>query len=259
MTLNVLLTPIEFSQLPGQDLSQTVCVVFDVLRATTSMITALAQGAEAIHPVETIEEALRLQRAHPESLLAGERHGLKIDRRLTGSVDFDFGNSPREFTSNKVRGRKIIATTTNGTRALKASQGAQRVLPAGFINLNAVHRHLVQQRPKNLLLICSGTGEAAAYEDILAAGALCHALQSECPITPETSDAVRMAIWLYTSAAHRLVEALEQSQNGSRLKRIPELAADVPICAALDTFSIVPELATDGWIRVPKSTSTSAS
>src|SRR4051794_8584892 len=119
-TLEVLLAPAEFAALKDRDLSGTVCVVFDVLRATSSMITALANGAKSILPVEDIAEALRIRALDPKTLLAGERDGMRIGPDLTGQGGFDLGNSPREFMRNAVSGRQIAMTTTNGTRALRA-------------------------------------------------------------------------------------------------------------------------------------------
>src|SRR4051812_9880580 len=137
-SLEVLFTPADFSALKPQNLSNTVCVVFDILRATTSMVTALANGAEQIIPVSAIPEALALRHKYPGALLAGERHGLRIRADQTGGVDFDLGNSPREFTADKVRGKTIITTTTNGTRALQACTGAKQILVGCFLNLKAV-------------------------------------------------------------------------------------------------------------------------
>src|SRR5438093_8065255 len=97
-SLEVLFTPADFAALEGRDLHETVCVVFDVLRATSSIVTALANGAEGILPVAEITAALRLRAEDPELLLAGEREGLRIGDELTGSMAFDFGNSPREIT-----------------------------------------------------------------------------------------------------------------------------------------------------------------
>ncbi|PYI81271.1 MAG: hypothetical protein DME26_20150 [Verrucomicrobia bacterium] len=154
-------------------MSQTVCVVFDILRATTTMLTALSNGAEEISPVAAISEALALRAQQPEVLLAGEREGLRIRAKLTGGIDFDFGNSPREFIPEKVRAKKIVMTTTNGTRALRACARAKEVLVAAFLNLRAVANWIERARPANLLLICSGTLDQVAYEDVLAAGALC--------------------------------------------------------------------------------------
>src|SRR5689334_12937954 len=119
-SLEVLFAPAEFVALRERDLRDTVCVVFDVLRATSSMVTALANGAEAIIPVSEIAEALAIQERNPRVLLAGERDGVRIQSALTGGIAFDLGNSPREFTRENVSGKTIVITTTNGTRALRA-------------------------------------------------------------------------------------------------------------------------------------------
>ena len=142
-SLEVLFAPAEFAALGGRDLSPVVCAVFDVLRATSSMVTALSNGARAIFPVQEIAEALRLRQEHPAALLAGERHGVRIVAAQTGGVDFDLGNSPREFTRERVAGREIIMTTTNGTRALQSCRGARRILAGAFLNLDALAGHLV--------------------------------------------------------------------------------------------------------------------
>src|SRR6516165_478897 len=100
--LEALFTPADFGALSQRDLGSTVCVVFDVLRATSSMVTALDHGAEAILPVETIPEALAARQRRPDVVLAGERDGVRIQADLTGSIAFDLGNSPREFTRERV-------------------------------------------------------------------------------------------------------------------------------------------------------------
>src|SRR5260221_12924115 len=119
-SLEVLFTPADFASLTGRDLSETCCVVFDVLRATTTMITALWNVAEAILPVGEISDALAASQQHPAALLAGERDGLRIGPELAKGVAFDLGNSPREFTADRVKGKLIVMTTTNGTRALRS-------------------------------------------------------------------------------------------------------------------------------------------
>src|SRR5579863_8728446 len=118
MTIETILSPAELSSLANRDLSQTTCVVFDILRATSTFVTALQNGARQIIPVAEIPDALAIRSGRPEALLAGERNGVKILAAQSGGVDFDFGNSPREFKPEKVRGKTIISTTTNGTRAL---------------------------------------------------------------------------------------------------------------------------------------------
>ena len=132
--IEVMFTPADFRALRQRDLADATCVVLDVLRATSVMVTALANGAAAFIPVEEISTAIALKRERPEALLAGEREGLRIGSALSGGTEFDLGNSPREFTPTKVKGRTIISTTTNGTRALRACLGAGVVVIGSFLN-----------------------------------------------------------------------------------------------------------------------------
>src|SRR5258708_15656588 len=166
-TLEVLFTPADFDALRQRVLSSTVCVVFDVLRATSSMVTALANGASAIIPVTDIAEALNLRSQDSEILLAGERDGLRIQAQLAGGVDFDLGNSPSEFTPDRVRAKRIAMTTTNGTRALRACAHARTVLVSCFLNLAATAEWIENEKPENLVLIFSGTYEQASYKNLL--------------------------------------------------------------------------------------------
>lgn len=247
-TLEVLFTPAEFSVLPQRDLSQTVCLVLDVLRATSSMVTALAHGAAAIKPVETIAEALACRQQDPRILLAGERQGLRIRAEQTGGVDFDLGNSPREFVAEKVAGRTLVMTTTNGTRALRSCRGAQRVVAGAFLNLPALIHWLQMKRPRQLLLVCSGTFEEAALEDALAAGAICDALWDGYG-GGSIADSAAIARRLFQSAQDHLLEAVKQARNGRRLLSQPEQQDDVAFAMQTGRFEILPELTQDGWIR----------
>jgi len=246
--LEVLFTPAEFMALEKRDLSETTCVVFDVLRATSSMVTALANGAEAILPCCEINEAIAARKDNPNILLAGERNGLRITSELTGGIDFDLGNSPREFTSEKVRRLTIAMTTTNGTRALRACASAKCVLIGSFLNLSAVATALKAQRPEHLLIVCSGTGEQAAYEDTLAGGAFC-ALLSDLFQPGHLTDSARMALQIYTSAQPDLLAAMKTSQNGRRLMSLPDLRDDLEFCAQRDVFNLVPKFGKNGCVR----------
>ncbi len=163
------------------------------------MVTALSAGAEAIVPVSDIPEALAWKNRLPEVLLAGERDGRRILADRTGGVDFDLGNSPREFVSERVGGRWIVATTSNGTRALRASVGARVVLPACLRNRRAVGRWLHSDTSEEWVLVCSGTLEDSAYEDVLGAGALVDFLW---PMLTgfEVLDGARMARLVYLDA-----------------------------------------------------------
>jgi len=246
--LEVFFAPAEFATLDGRDLGQTTCVVFDILRATTTMVTALANGAKAIIPVAEISEALVSRRRQPEVLLAGERDGLRIRAAQTGSVDFDLGNSPREFTSERVAGRMVVMTTTNGTRALRACARAQSVAIGSFLNLGATVKWIQQLKPSNLLIVCSGTVDQAAYEDVLAAGAFCDGIWADYS-AGKVADSAQIARQIYQLAQNDLLGALRHSRNGRRLSAIPDLAGDVPICVQRDTANFVAELSLEGVVR----------
>jgi 2-phosphosulfolactate phosphatase len=229
MKLEVILTPAELPALARRDLSQTVCVVFDILRATSTFVTALKNGAAAIVPVSEIAEALK--KKGPGVLLGGERNGVKIK---TPQGEFDFGNSPREYTPEKVKDKTIVSTTTNGTRALRACAGAKTVLAAAFLNLKATAKFLRDK--ESVLLICAGTGENAALEDILAAGALCELLsKGEVAL----ADSAQVALAAYAQMKGDLSGAAGRSENARRLLSIPELAVDVKFCLRRDVFDLV--------------------
>jgi len=250
-TLEVLFSPAEFSLLKERDLSETVCVVFDVLRATSSMVTALAKGADSIIPVADIPEALAVRQRRPEVLLAGERNGVRIQSNLTGSVPFDLGNSPREFTPELVHGRTIVMSTTNGTRALRACAHARTVLACCFLNLRATADSVAQLGAEHLLVVCSGTLEQAAYEDTLGAGALCD-LVWHLYVAGQVADSAGMARRLFHLAHKDLSAALSTSRNGKRLFAHPELKEDVAFCAQVDKLQLVAKLKNGAVRKVPE-------
>jgi 2-phosphosulfolactate phosphatase len=248
VNIEVTLSPAEFPALAERNLSQTTCVVFDVLRATSSMLTAFNNGAEEIIPVSEISEALAIKQQRPDVLLAGERHGLRIRKELTGSLDFDFGNSPREFTAKKVSGKAIAWTTTNGTRALQSCAHAEMILLGALLNLRSLADVIDQLCPHNLLLVCAGTFQAAAFEDLLAAGALIESLQHF--VKPGSLSDSAHLVW----RAHRQVgdnnsPLIESSLNARRLLANPDLAPDVALCLQRDSIALNAALMGDASVR----------
>jgi 2-phosphosulfolactate phosphatase len=241
--IEVLFSPGEYSQLKIRDLKATTAVVFDILRATTTMLTALANGADEIVPVSEISEALALRSKEGKLLLAGERGGLRIRRELTGGVDFDFGNSPREFLNEKVKGRRIAITTTNGTRALRACSDAAEIHIGAFLNLAALAEVLRESRFSQALIICAGTAQEASLEDTLAAGALCELLDFEL------QDSAQIALATYARHKSDLANAFSLARNGQRLLSIPELRDDVAFCLRRDTLKLTARMGADGVIR----------
>ena len=275
MKLEIVLTPSELPALKRRDLGETACVVFDVLRATSTFVTALHNGAKAIIPASEISEALAIHQRQPDVLLGGERDGIRIRAAQTGGIDFDFGNSPREYTAERVRDKTIVSTTTNGTRALRACAGAKTVLASSFLNLTATAKFLEQLSPAHVVFICAGTRENAALEDVLAAGALCEMLSGWGKRTREPnsdslsgsrvrsphqnavcgfSDSAGIALRTYLQAKDDLPATVRTSDNARRLLAITELADDVPFCLQCDRYPIVVKGIEDGmtFVSVPE-------
>jgi 2-phosphosulfolactate phosphatase len=247
-SLEVLFSPAEFMALRERDLSQTVCVVFDILRATSSMMTALANGAAQVIPAAELDEALALRKADPTVLLAGERDGVRILATQTGSIDFDLGNSPREFTGQIVRGRTIVISTTNGTRALRACAAAKSVLVGSFLGMRALVNWIRSTQPHHLLLVCAGTHDQAAYEDTLAAGALAEGVW-DLHESGHVADSAMIARQIYQRMSHDLPAAMRFARNGRRLLRNPDLQADVSFCVRTNTLDFIAEMTHDGAVR----------
>jgi len=235
--IEVLLTPADYLAQAKQGMANCACVVLDVLRATSVIVTGLANGATGFMPVSEIAEAVQLKRQYPEAILAGEREGLRITARESGGADFDLGNSPREFAAECVSGRIIITTTTNGTRALRACASAPAVAAGAFLNLAAVARWVGVQQADRVLLVCAGTGDELAFEDVLAAGAICDLLKRESA-THEFSDSAHVAWRSWCAAESDLEGAVRQSNNGRRLWERSEFRADVNFCLQRDVTNI---------------------
>jgi 2-phosphosulfolactate phosphatase len=236
MKIEAILTPAELPALAGRDLRDAACVVLDVLRATSTFVTALHNGAKAIVPVSEIAEALALRQKQPDVLLGGERDGVRIRAAQTGGIDFDLGNSPREYTPEKMRGKTIVSTTTNGTRALRACFDAKTVLAASFLNLAATAEFIEKIQPAQVFLACAGTRENTALEDVLAAGALCEMLSGEF------SDSAEIARRVYAQAKADLLATVRTSENARRLLAIPELRDDVPFCLQRDICPLIAQM-----------------
>ncbi len=222
MQIDVVLNPSEIELLPARNLSATTCVVFDVLRATSSMVTALAHGAQEIFPVRTIEEALAMKKILPAAALGGERHGERIE-------GFELGNSPLEYRENVAA--KIITTTTNGTVGLRACDGAAETLAAAILNLAATCDHIVAA--SSVLVVCAGTFETLAAEDVLAAGMLC-AQFPEAVLT----DAAEVALGYYTTQSANILSALQKTRNGRALTAKGR-GAEIEWCAQNSIYNVV--------------------
>ncbi len=229
-SIDVVFTP---DLLPFCDLTGKTVVVTDILRATTTITFAVANGATAITPVLTPEDAFHLAATQPNTLIGGERGGMKVD-------GFDLGNSPREYTEVVVSGRQIVLTTTNGTRTLQACRAADRILVGSFFNLNAIVDQLAQLEGE-LVIACSGREGGFCTEDTAFAGACVAALGA-----PQLTDAAETAKILYQTHCEDLPGMLKNCYHGQRLASIG-LGEDLEFCAQLDIVDVLPHLV-DGRI-----------
>jgi 2-phosphosulfolactate phosphatase len=232
MRLDVLLTAGEVH--PAEVAGRTVVVV-DVLRATSTIVEALASGVRTIYPVASIEEALRLAHTlgREEVLLAGERKALPIE-------GFDLGNSPREFTAEKVGGKTLIISTTNGTAVMAAAQSAARIVIGSFLNLSAVVADLARSGAEPVL-VCAGREGKFGLEDAVFAGRVAAGLMEALPDAEwELNDGARAALALVEPYAD--VEALFRATAAGRQITDAGLEEDLPFCAQVDRHDLVPVL-----------------
>jgi len=230
MKIDVFFSPAEVTEAP---LEQRVAVVIDVIRATSTMIQALANGARGIFPTVSTEEAIKLASSlgREDTILCGERKGLKVE-------GFDLGNSPAEFTPKVVEGKQLVMSTTNGTRAFLAVEGADRVLPACFMNLSAVGKTLSEA--EDLLIVCAGREGRFALDDALCAGNLIKKVVEAKEAEAVLNDAGRVALEL-ASAYPVTADFLRSTAAGAALKTVG-LDGDLELCASLDRYSSVPEM-----------------
>jgi 2-phosphosulfolactate phosphatase len=229
------------SLVPPGALRKGVAVVVDVLRATTVMVHALAAGCEAVIPCLEVEEARRIAATFPggRAMLAGERQGLPID-------GFDLGNSPDSFTPEVCRGKTLVMTTTNGTRAVLACLEAERVVVGAFPNFAATAKVLLgEDRP--IHVVCAGTDGLISYEDSLLAGAFARHFKDlggtlkndEAEIVSGLWAKIDEAIWFKTGdhsqEQNPLVRYLTRGRGGRRVTELG-LHADIEAAARLNSI-----------------------
>jgi len=222
------------------ELQGAIAVMIDVLRASTSIVHALAAGARAIIPCEKVAEARKLaaQLGRQDVLLGGERGGKAIE-------GFDLDNSPLSYNTDTVGGRTVVLTTTNGTRALARMRRADRILVCALVNrLGVVERLAEDKRPVHL--VCAGTDGKITSEDILCAGAIATGLATTGNFDT-ADDATRLAqdhFHLHGADSRSLRTALRASRGGRNLVQLG-FDDDIDRAAMLDSFSLVPEFLAD--------------
>lgn len=215
-------------------LSGEIAVVIDVLRASTTLATALEHGAAEVLAVVDLDDAREVAselvtRSRPKPLLAGERGCLKPS-------GFDLGNSPGEMVPKAVAGRTVVASTTNGTRALLAAGEARLLLFGAFVNLSATVARVLEEDDGDVVLVCAGVDGHVAYDDVACAGALVHQLARRGRF--ELDDGSKVAL---ACAPDRLSQAavLARISAGGPAERLESLGLgdDVREAARVDLFS----------------------
>lgn len=237
--LEVVFTP---EEIKNRRLSDKLIVVIDVLRASSTIVTALAYGCRGLVPILSPEQAKEKaqQFKKEEVLLGGEREGRKIK-------GFDLGNSPREYQKEIVEDRMIIFSTTNGVKTLERVRGAFRIIIASFLNLQATFNYCSKFQG-DILLACAGKEGYFSLEDTVCAGMLINSLRDIYSDTCQEVDANLTAQVLYKKFGNNILEMLRKSQHGRYLESIG-LRKDLEFCSQLDIFNIVP-IFRDGLISL---------
>jgi 2-phosphosulfolactate phosphatase len=225
--LNTVLSP---SLLNLYDLSNSIVVIIDVLRATSTIATALHNGAKEIIPVDSVAECIKLGR-QMEVITAGERDG-QIAEGL------QFGNTPFQYTPEFIKGKTLVLTTTNGTKLLHMAlaANAKGIITGSFCNISAVCDYLVKQN-KDILLACAAWKNRINIEDSLFAGAVINRIKSHFHLN---CDAAQIAETLYLQAKDDLFEFMKQ-HNASHYQRLMGfgLEEDIRYCLTEDNANIL--------------------
>ncbi|MEQ8382210.1 MAG: 2-phosphosulfolactate phosphatase family protein [Coleofasciculus sp. A1-SPW-01] len=224
-------------ELTPTDTTPDCAIAVDVLRATTTIATALHAGAEAVQAFSDINQLMQVSEQWlPEKRLrAGERGGSKV-------AGCDLGNSPLDCTPERVQGRRLFITTTNGTRALQRVQNAPVVLAAAMVNRQTVVKYLLEQKPETVWLVGSGWEGSYSLEDTACAGAIADSLISQTDHSLSDiagNDEVVGALALYTQWKDKMLEMFHHASHGQRLLRLNG-HEDLKYCAQADSLDVLP-------------------
>lgn len=216
------------------DVRGKTVVVIDVLRASSTIITALENGAKGIIPVGDMAAASKMSKSLNSSgyLMAGEKDGIKIE-------GYDLGNSPLEFTPETVEDKTVILNTTNGTKAVKRSSLANSVLIGSFLNIKAIIDHL-EQIDEEAVLICAGWRGRLSIEDLLCAGNIVHEITSG-KLSPEAPDGARVAFGLYDKFGDDIEQVIKKSDYAERLQDIVD-EKEITFCCQRNKMQVLPVL-----------------
>jgi 2-phosphosulfolactate phosphatase len=216
-------------------LREKTAVVIDVLRASSTVITALANGAREVIPTPTVEAAAKIA-GHLNAdvtIRGGEQNGKIIE-------GFTLGDSPLEYTEDRVRDKSIVYSTTNGSPLMLRAKYAQHVVICGFLNISAVAGFL-RERAGDVEILCAGTAGRFSIEDAVCAGMLVHLLGETLEPDLALCDAAVAAKALYRASSRNLLRMIRQGADGRYLESLG-FADDLKYCAGLDTVPVLPML-----------------
>ncbi len=215
------------------DIKDSIVVIIDVFRATSTIAAALHNGAAEIIPVDSVAKCIELGAQMPNSLTAGERDG-KVAEGL------QHGNSPLEYPRDFIENKSLVLTTTNGTRLLHMCSDANEIITGSFLNLGAVCDYLVTQK-KNVLLACASWKDRYNLEDSLFAGAVYDAIGEHFEMN---CDSTRAATHLYKAAKNDLYGFIQDSSHFLRLSKFG-LQYDMEYCCKINEHNVLVKLVED--------------
>lgn len=240
MNIDVFFMPLQITD--ELNLQGKAVIVVDVLRASTTIATALKNGARVIIPTASIENAMKYASTlEPDSfLLCGERGGKIID-------GFDLGNSPLEYSEEKVKGKTLIYASTNGSVAITKTKYAKLSVIAGFVNISEVVK-FVSENSDNVLILCSGKLNSFCIEDTVCAGMIISLLmKGKAKKSFKLSDSANASLKLYKSYRENLLEMLWESEHGKFLIELG-FEEDLKIASEVDSILILP-IYSDGVVK----------
>lgn len=226
-----------------KDIRGKVCVVIDTLRATSTIVTALANGCEQVIPVEEVDQAMEMRNtmSASQTILGGERNAQKMP-------GFDFGNSPFEYTEQNVHGKTLIMTTTNGTQAIAKARDAVAVYLGAMINGATVAAQLVKQ-DTDAVILCAGTRGKFSLDDCLTAGYILYRMHHfGGRVDLETDDLGRVCEELYTQHKDDLQNAMKNATHYNVLLDLG-MKDDLDYCFERDIVQVLPRCV-DGRITL---------
>lgn len=233
--LEVCLTP---ALLPLYAVKEYIVVIIDIFRATSSICYGIENGAAAIIPVAEVAECAAYREKGHNFLLAAERNGEVVE-------GFDFGNSPFSYTPEKIAGKTVVLTTTNGTHALHLSRAAKKVVIGSFLNLSSLAEWLRQQHD-HVLLVCAGWKNNFNLEDTLFAGAVVDKLKND---DYKLDDPAIAAHDLYKIGQDDINAYLKKTSHSERLKKLG-IEEDITFCLRVDLITAIPLLEGDKLVKL---------